>query len=107
MSDQPTSTLPTKAECLKFLLDSKNSIFDPDHRTWLIGGVEYPEDRAVMLAEYCLITGQAMTSLATIEAALNLARRVTLLEAALRSLSKDHTDHLLTHVTRKHWWSRG
>lgn len=100
-------TLPTHAECLKFLSDSKNAIPDYDHRTWMVGGVEYPESRALLLAEYCLITGMPMTSLATIEAALNLARRVVLLEGKLESLDKDHTAHLLAHGQRKHWWSRG
>jgi len=98
---------PTKAECLKFLHDSKNAIQDVEHLTWFVGGVEYPEERALMLAEYSLITGQFLTSMATIEAALNLARRIVDLEMKFSSLNRDVTDHLLAHVQRKHWWSRG
>lgn len=100
--------LPTKSECLKFLYDSKNAIFDPDTRTWQIGGADFPEERALMLAEYCMITGQALTSLASIDAALNLARRVVELEFRLASLKEDFAlvfNKVM--IKRKHWWSRG
>lgn len=98
---------PSKAECLKFMSDSKNAVHDIEHGSWFIGGVEYPEERALLLAEYCLIAGVALTSLATIEAALDIARRLVTAEDRIKSLDKDITDHLLAHGQRKHWWSRG
>lgn len=104
----PVSKLPTKHDCLKFLHSSKNAIFDVERGVWQIGGAEYPEDRAVLLAEYCLITGQTLTSLATIEAALDLARRVVVLETRMTSLMEDFgLVFNKVMIKRKHWWSRG
>lgn len=86
-------SLPTEDECLNFLRISKNAI--PDQRGsdwyWWIGGAEYPERQAVKLAEYCLITGQALTSIATIDGMLNIVRRIVVLEER----------------ARKPWWRRG
>lgn len=102
-------SLPTASECLDFLKSSRSAIPDihGHEHTWMIDGVEYPEARAILLAEYALLTGQPLTSLATIEAAVNLARRIATLEIRLKSLDKDHIDHLTAHSRRKHWWSRG
>lgn len=82
-------SLPTEAECLKFMSDSKNAINDPEHGTWFIGGVEYPLERALMLAEYCVLIGSPLTSIATVEGALNQARRVKTLEDELAQLRQD------------------
>lgn len=104
-------SLPTEAECLKFMNDSKNAIHDPDHGTWFIGGVEFPQPQAIKLAEYCLLIGSPLTSIATVEGALNIARRVKTLEDQRREL-EDRIDRLKDDVDRAmasrhwHWWRR-
>lgn len=102
-------SLPTEAECLKFMSDSKNAINDPDYGTWFIGGVEYPLERALLLAEYCLLCGTPLTSLATIEAALNQARRVRTLEDKLAALRHEFDvldSYNLPKSQHVHWWHR-
>jgi len=92
---------PTQGDCLKFMNDSKNAVPDPEHGTWFIGGIEWPEERALMLAEYCLLTGQALTSIATVDGALNLARRIADLEAEIervKEIAAGRLEELLTEL---------
>lgn len=98
---------------LLFLRSSKNAIADQRGSDWYwsINGVEYPEAQALKLAEYCMITGQALTPLATIEAALNLARRVQAAEKGIANHNlmitelKREIDTLLRR-SHGHWWRR-
>lgn len=94
----------TRDECVNFLKTSRNAIADVRGADWhwQINGVDYPEHQAVKLAEYCLITGQPLTSLATIDGFLDVARRVVALEERLEFL--DSYD--LPRSQHDHWWRR-
>lgn len=94
-------SLPTKSDCIDFLRVSRNAIMEVNANevTWFINGVMYPEGQAIKVAEYCLITGQALTSTATIDGILNLARRTVMLEHRLTMIEDK--------PVRKPWWRRG
>lgn len=96
-----------------FLKISKNAIADlrGSDWYWTINGIDYPESQAIKLAEYCMITGQALTPLATIESALNLARRAAAAEKGIAQLNLEITTlhdeiDLLMAYRHQHWWRR-
>lgn len=90
-------------DLVHFLKVSPNAVADMRGSDWywVIDGVAYPEQRAVKLAEYCMITGQNLTSFATIEGALNLARRTAAAEEEITNLNLAITD------MKRRWWRRG
>jgi len=102
-------------DLLHFLKVSKNAIADQRGSDWYwsIGGVEYPEAQALKLAEYCMITGQPLTSLATIEGALNLARRIAANEKGIAQLNlvitelKEEIEAMKRRLDEKPRWRRG
>lgn len=103
----PVNTLPTRSDCMDFLRTSRNAIIEMNGADayWFVDGVKYPEDRALMLAEFCILTGQRLTSIATIEAALNQVRRITETEMRLASLDRDLRALLEARASRR-WWQR-
>lgn len=91
----------------QFLRNSRNAIMDQrgEEVVWFIDGAEYSEVQARKLAEYCSITGQHLTSIATIEGALNIARRVMSCEVRIANLNKVITE--LVEDRKTPWWRRG
>lgn len=98
----------------EFLKSSRNAIVDMVGTDWYwqIDGVTYPERQALKLAEYCMLTGQPLTSIATVEGALNMARRMAAAEEEIADL-KDKHDRLKDDIDRLmgtrhwHWWRHG
>lgn len=92
----------------RFLRNSRNAIMetnDAGEISWRIDGMILDESRARRLAEYCSITGQALTTIATIEGALNIARRTLSNEIKIAQLNKVITE--LKEADHHHWWRRG
>lgn len=98
-------------DLMTFLRSSRNAILElnGNDQYWQIDGIMYPEHRAFRLAEYCLLTGQPLTSIATVEGALNQARRITELERQFKALRREF-DILVSYDLPKsqhwHWWRR-
>lgn len=108
MSVQQVSTEDLK----NFLRVSKTAIMevkDGGEIVWFVGGVEYSEAQALKLAEYCFLTGQVLTSIATIEGALNVARRCAAAEKGIANLNFVITElkleiDALQRRSHDHWW---
>lgn len=76
-------SLPTRDECRAMLEEHADGSRIPGH--WEISGYPYSDEQALKVAEFCLITGQPLSAIATIDGLLNLARRVAELEERART----------------------
>jgi hypothetical protein len=82
--------IPTPDEVRDFL-SSSDAILRDDGR-WIIDGWLYDGAHALMVAELCMLTGQERPSaIAATSVFLDMARRITALEAGFQELNQDAT----------------
>jgi hypothetical protein len=70
---------PSRDDCLESLRQQAGHYGD----TWIISGNPYDQESALKVAEFCLLVEQPLTAAVTADGMLNLARRITALEARL------------------------